>query len=304
MKNLKTYVTSAVTFIQSAVLNPTYKYVSNNKTTVYPVLILIVAISLYTGFYRGVFIIFLLIVKSESENIFKKFPQIETLKIQVLKDQETVQYHLKKDFGHINFVLTIILYLFPVLYVCSLIFLTQQSPTIIGLESSQCKKAINFMLFLSSVWMVSIIIQWAIIQYIILYANTSVVTKTAQGLISFIPKTFLFGSGGAFFGGVLMYIPSIEPNPYTNFAHCYTPIGRGFACKSMTDFRQLDALKSAMSIDFDPAPFLTDVNGQKTFDNEKVYAWAQVPENRKMAERRCTTDQLQVLKLIGIWGAR
>ena len=125
MKNLKTRITSVISFIQSTVLDPTYKYVSNNKTTVYPVLILIVAISLYTGFYRGVFIVFLLIVKSESENIFKKFPQIEAFKVQVLKDQETIQYHLKKDFGRTNFVLTTILYLFPVLILCCLIFQTQ-----------------------------------------------------------------------------------------------------------------------------------------------------------------------------------
>ena len=101
------------------------------------------------------------------KTIFKRFPRIRAFLIKFFKDRETIQYHLKKDFGRINFVLTIILYLFPVLIACCFIYLSQQPPTIIGLESSQCKMTFYFAEFLASLWLASIIIKGAIIHYII-----------------------------------------------------------------------------------------------------------------------------------------
>ena len=101
------------------------------------------------------------------KTMFKKFPQIKAFVIQFYKDQETIQYHLKKDFGRINFALTVILYLFPVLIACCFIYLSQQPPTIIGLESSQCKMTFYFAVFLAGLWLASIIIKGAIIHYII-----------------------------------------------------------------------------------------------------------------------------------------
>lgn len=66
-------------------------------------------------------------------------------------------------------------------------------------------------------------------------------------------------------------VPSIAPNPITNWYHIHTPLGRGYGAHSTVQLRQIDYLKSHLGSKFN---YREVVDGGSMLDPEKIAKYA------------------------------
>lgn len=187
---------------------------------------MIARIYLYGFIQNVIFIIILLVLLIFYKVIVFLFPRyVEELK----EDQITLQKHLE-DFPMLNSLFNTSFFLLVFLIIC-LIF---------GLVNITDK----YILVILSIYLALMFIKSGVSIYCILYKNTKTWQVFSQVCITCAKPIIATGV----MTHAIAYVPI--PNPMSDLIHIWSPFGKGYATRTLSDYILVDTLKSGLGDNF------------------------------------------------------